>query len=1033
MDFLFAFVAAVIVAYLMNAGGNGVALPVVAAVVTFAVARVLRRSNAALEDARARSDALEAKARQLGNTVAILSTRVATVERDSSALRASLDVTRSRDVPVMPAPPAAVHVPAAPSVPEAERVVRHPAEQALPPPAQLLLTRVTSAGPGPRPDVPHADGGSMFGFVKAALDLEERLGTNWLNKLGVFVLVMGVAFFLSYELRELGPAGKVVVGYIVGSVLLAGGVVLERRHQYRIPARALIAGGWALIFFTTYAMFNVPAARVLSSETVDLLLLFVVASAMVGHSLRYRSQVVTGLSFLLAFATVAISHVSVFSLSAGVLLALALVVIVDRLQWYEMELGGVAATYLNHYLWVRPIIEAQGTHRGLFPEFWASVAMLVSYWAIFRASYLVRRIDSRYHERLSTTAALLNSILLGALLRYQAARPELAFWGLLGLGAAEIVLARLAVRRQRRPAFVVLSTIGATLLVAAFAYRYSGARLSVIWLLEAEALLLAGVLTREVVFRRLGITTAMVVAAQMIAFDAAPIVGVRMDGARVVNEFGVGLIFAVAAVLFYLNAHVIPRRWPDLFEHWLDLLLARRLSYVAGVMALVGAYTAWPEAWTAVAWSALALGLVTVATRVDPQELKVQANVLAASACLRALVINMTVSRTVQHVSMRAITIALVASCVYAFSRRSDIQPFSAPRQFPAIYCWVASALLGLVAWYELQPASVALAWALGGLALVEIGVLRGTAYVRLQGYVALVLSFTRVFFVNLNAAGTNGTLGPRIYTVVPLVVAYFYVYASLNGRAEAVRLWPRADGTVPMLRPGPVYAWLGTIATVALLRFELAPDRVVIGWALLTLALALSAWMSGRRIFLHQAILLAVALLGRGAFHNLYERSYFPATFWYGPVFSLSVASAVLFASLIAAFHLRVVDRDPAAPGRWAVLRALDRRPEQTLFFVPLGLVTLLLAVEMPGGTMTAGWGVEAVIVFLFALWVRERSFRLAGVGLLLLAVGRIGLFDVWHLSQRDRYLTFIVLGSSLLAVSFLYTRYRELLREYL
>jgi hypothetical protein len=35
--------------------------------------------------------------------------------------------------------------------------------------------------------------------------------------------------------------------------------------------------------------------------------------------------------------------------------------------------------------------------------------------------------------------------------------------------------------------------------------------------------------------------------------------------------------------------------------------------------------------------------------------------------------------------------------------------------------------------------------------------------------------------------------------------------------------------------------------------------------------------------------------------------------------------------------------------------------------------------------------------------------------------------------MSPRDRYLTFIVLGSALVLVSFLYTRYRETIRRYL
>src|SRR5262249_50851190 len=83
--------------------------------------------------------------------------------------------------------------------------------------------------------------------------------------------------------------------------------------------------------------------------------------------------------------------------------------------------------------------------------------------------------------------------------------------------------------------------------------------------------------------------------------------------------------------------------------------------------------------------------------------------------------------------------------------------------------------------------------------------------------------------------------------------------------------------------------------------------------------------------------------------------------------------------------------------------------------------------------GMVTVSWGIEGVAVFVLALWLGERSFRLTGLGLLLLCVGKILLVDVWRLDPRDRYLTFIVLGAALLLVSFLYTKNREALLEFL
>jgi uncharacterized membrane protein len=95
--------------------------------------------------------------------------------------------------------------------------------------------------------------------------------------------------------------------------------------------------------------------------------------------------------------------------------------------------------------------------------------------------------------------------------------------------------------------------------------------------------------------------------------------------------------------------------------------------------------------------------------------------------------------------------------------------------------------------------------------------------------------------------------------------------------------------------------------------------------------------------------------------------------------------------------------------------------------------LVTILIFNEVSEGRVTIGWGIEAVAAFLFALIVAERSFRLAGLGLLLVCVAKIVVLDVWRQERSDRFITFIILGVALLLVSYLYTRYSEAIRRYL
>ena len=879
---------------------------------------------------------------------------------------------------------------------------------------------------------------SLADRLKSALDVEEILGTNWLNKLGIVILVLGVAFFLAYQLKTLGPAGKVLVGFATGGVMLGAGIWFDRRERYRILARAGIGGGWALLFFTTYAMYHVPAAQVLTSQAADLVLMLAVAAAMVAHTLRYRSQVVTGLAFLLAFLTVTISHSNVYSLSAGAVLAAGMVVIVGRMQWFELEVFGILASYLNHYLWLRPIIQPMQGKRHPFPEFAPSAGILVLYWLIFRVSYVFRRPSDEGQEHVSTAAALLNTALLLALFKYQSTHPEWAFWALLAIGAIETLLGALPISRRRRSAVIVLSTLGVVLLIAAFPFRYSGMRLSVLWLLEAEALLLIGVWTKEVVFRRLGMLAALLVSGQMIGVDAARIFGRRMDGADLRPDFGLAIVFVVAAAVFYANAHWVLRRWTDLFAREIDRRVMQRLSYASAVMLLIAAWIAFPEAWTAVAWCTVGLGLALAGRRFGSPELGYQANFLALTSVLRVLLINLDATDKYHGLTLRVLTVALVSTLLYVTSswsgdsdrsRRIAIggRLFSSGQLAGMSYTWSASCLLALVAWYELRPVSVADAWLAGGLLLFELGLARKKLSLRLQGYAAFSASFLRIFFVNLNAAGSPGEISPRFYTVVPLALGFFYSYWRLHQSSQDLLESERRFGVAD------ICCWLGTITFLALIRFELDADWVAAAWASLAWVLLVVAWRSERRVFLRQGLMVALAVLFRTVLHNFYERSYFPAPSWDSRWITVGTTVVLLLAALPFAFQLRKKDEESLETGLIRMLQAVVRRPEQLLFFIAVGLLTVLLATEMRHGMVTLSWGVEGVAVFVLALWLGERSFRLTGLGLLLLCVGKILLVDVWGIDPRDRYLTFIVLGAALLLVSFLYTRNREALRQYL
>jgi len=1267
-------------------------------------------------------------------------------------------------VPVAPRSPErqpAVPPPAAPMPPAASVPARPtpsvPPPSATPPQSNVHVPPAAAArisAPSPTASLRiSAPKPTLQQRMKKVSSIEETLGTNWLNKLGIIILVMGVALFGIYELQALGAAGKAGISYIAALALLAGGIFLEKRETYHLLGRTGIGGGWALLFFSTYAINHVAAMQVLGSETIDLVLMLIVALAMAGHTLQYRSQFVTGLAFLLGYTTVALSHDNVYSLSAGVVLAIGLVAIVIKMDWFELEVFGILSSYLNHLYWLYRILGIHGAQGRHFEAYHASLAMLFFYWLIFRVSYVARRIKTEQQEHVSTVAALLNTLLLLGIMKFQSVQPELAYLALLVIGFVELSFAQLPRTKLRREAFVVLSVLGAALMITAVPFHYSGNNVAILWLVGTEVFLVAGLLAKEVVFRRVGLLTGLLVGVHLAGIDFPQLLKLRAT--TEVLALSAGVLFALCAVTLYLNALALGKWRQEFFQGALDTQLLAAHSYIgafaaaagvwafladdwtalgfAGAMLVLAALCRWqgsmhvqaqyallgalgmyravivnlhmespthahvkmrlltlsilgaafyvtaklaalrddseqrtfrslfafagtalvalliwyevPELWQPLAFIAFAvvlseagravdysslawhthlvsvlalftaftadaagvgqwhtipvhafaalpvvLGCYALAKRIDfaqPQHLELaqaaytwagtgllawvlkealrvpwvavgwialavllavagrwvrykqlawQANVVAVAALARTMMINYDVQEKIWHgVSLRMVTVALVAAGLYFLSRKAAPEErfarvvafvhsfagtglltllawYEAPngwlaalwagfalvlavvdrrfeleelpwqahalallalarsvtvnlyvtatwhgvsvrlmsltivavalyalsrvirmpdswreRDLHHIYSWCASALVSLLLWYELQPLSVAVGWGVFGLVLFEYGLLRKIGQLRYQAYVALIAAFARIFFANLTAGEPGVFWGPRTYTIAPLALIFFFVYAQLPEKEEDVASDRRLHFDV-------LLGYLGTATIVALFYFQFPIEWVVTSWAALVFVLFGLALALSRPLFLHQGLLLTVGTLARGMAHNLFGAGYFGEGDWKGRYFVLGCAVAILLASLVFAFRLR--DREDTAPDTRGVARILAfvvRRPEQLQFFAPIVLLTFMLALKMRAGMVTVAWGIEGVLVVLLALALKERSYRLTGLGVLLLCVGKVMALDAWGLQPRDRYITFIIVGAALLVVSFLYSKHREAIRQFL
>jgi hypothetical protein len=1065
---------------------------------------------------------------------------------------------------------------------------------------------------------------------KRGMSLEEMVGTNWLPKLGIAAIVIGVGFLVANKWGGFPPFLRVLILYLGSLAMLVVGIFAERRERYQTLGRALIGGGWAITVLVTYGLKHAPFMAILSSNALDLFLLMAVIGVMVWHTLKYNSQLVTGAGFLLGLAAITLNPDPPYNLIAGALLVTGMTIIVLRYRWFQLEVFGILASYLNHLYWLYSIFGLQPT-QAPFPHHTVSMLLVIAYWAVFRCSYVWRKVSNSQEESVSTIAGLLNPLLFLAMMKYQSFHPEWAFYALLGLGATEFSLGQLPVSRRRVAPFRVLSSLGAAFMLAAVPFKYSGNSVEMLWLAGGEAFLLAGIFTRERLFRGFGLIISLLVALYAIPGRIALLLEELING-QSHNDVQLGMVLLVIAAVLYANAHIVRHRWAELFANEPENKAMRAISFIASGFAVCAVYalvadnaiaivlallvfvlsllgrsfvindliyqahwtsvvaiyqiittgrvseitwhgipervlmfvpvagllyvssryirlseslykTIFAAAYTWVATSlltvliwfqspdwcmtllciALGLALSLVGDALKRVDLKWQTFALVLLSFVRALVVNFDLTTTFHNITYRLISVSLTAAGIYLLVRwapLAQIRPVysiagtfllallalkETPEPWIAVawiclalllsvaarfwkdralvwqthvlsllavgwtlyssfapqyrgssvqlisvavtacslyflnwitniseiignarvamaYSWAGSLLLSWLIWYQLPPIDVSLVWALFGLVLFLIGDWKSWTFLRGQAYVALTCSFAHIFYANFNVLTTPGGARPELVTVVPLVGIYFFIYWQLHGKKFL------ASPLENRFRVEDLLACLGTATLAALARFELTPEAVASGYAVLVIATLVAAWLSRLQVFLYQAL----ALLGVAAFrlsmHNFYHLH---------ESFGSSVASAVSTIALLAAgvpvcLAIRRNTAQTFTGTHWGAV--LARHSEQPMFFVPFTLMAVLLAIKVDAGMITLAWGAQAVVVFVLALWARERSFRLAGFTLLLLCMAKIVLWDAWQLNDPTaRYLTLIGVGMLILVVSYLISRNREALREYL
>jgi uncharacterized membrane protein len=343
-------------------------------------------------------------------------------------------------------------------------------------------------------------------------DLEARIGSHWLNRIGIAALLIGVSYFLKYafESNWIGPAAQILVGLIAGLAVVVWSEWFRMRG-YQAFSYSLKAVGVGALYLSLWAAFQVYG---LIPMSVAFAAMVVVTTVTAGLALLQNAEILAAFSLAGGFATpVLIStgqNHQVALLSYLALLDVATVVLVISRAWRRLLLLSFAGTVALYFAWYAEFYSSR--------QFALTFAFATLFFAIFALATIVGRVgQGSASPRSLLMIAALNGVVyfLQVYLMLESSPARAGF-------AAVLAIVYLLLARQGRTRAWLLGThlaLAIGFITVAIALRLPDLWISVGWFVEAALLMAAGFWRKSAFVRWLALGLIAATIAKVFAYD----------------------------------------------------------------------------------------------------------------------------------------------------------------------------------------------------------------------------------------------------------------------------------------------------------------------------------------------------------------------------------------------------------------------------------------------------------------------------------------------------------------------------------
>jgi len=188
--------------------------------------------------------------------------------------------------------------------------------------------------------------------IQISNELEKFIGENLINKIGIAILIIGVAIGAKYSIENdlISPLTRIILGYLLGLGLLV--LSIKLKVKYENFSAVLVSGSMTIFYFITYAAYTYYA---LIPQLLTFVLMLVFTIFTVVTALKYNKQIIAHIGLVGAYAVPFLlsddSGNALVLFSYMAIINIGILVLSFKKYWKPLYYVSFVLTWLIYFTW----------------------------------------------------------------------------------------------------------------------------------------------------------------------------------------------------------------------------------------------------------------------------------------------------------------------------------------------------------------------------------------------------------------------------------------------------------------------------------------------------------------------------------------------------------------------------------------------------------------------------------------------------------------------------------------------------------